>query len=473
MLNVVFGTIAYVNGKLCLCVRRPKFIFLVATFDMSVIIPPTPTPERGFAYTCISGMGEFHAYGAGTSVVLVGGESGPVIVNYHSAKVTAVAISPSSAWVASGDARGLVKIWALKGERILKYEYQLLTSTVRGISWSLDSKRLAVCGGDSSGEAVVVAFDTGSRLGEISGHSKRINSISFRPRMPFRVVTGSEDFSICMHSGPPFKFVKSQNNHFSFVNSVAFSPDGSHFYSAGSDGRVIVYDGETGEVIAESENQKCSLYGVTSSLWVVGGDRKLRQFEIIENNKLIISNSESLPEIPLGVSETSSAVLTVGVSGTIRHHSRENGRIISVFYGFNSNINSIFKFQNNIFIKSDSKTLQLSDSQLSPSPQSPVPPPRLNEKIENHNFSYPEIVITARAAGDHLAAASSGHEIHVYGADGSLVPGVANCWTYHKARITCMEWMADGTRLVINTVLWRGSTDCVILFRIGLLFRSH
>lgn len=52
----------------------------------------------------------------------------------------------------------------------------------------------------------VFMAETGTSVGEISGQSKSINSCDFRPARPFRLVTGSEDNTIAIFEGPPFKF---------------------------------------------------------------------------------------------------------------------------------------------------------------------------------------------------------------------------------------------------------------------------
>ncbi len=44
--------------------------------------------------------------------------------------------------------------------------------------------------------------------------------------------------------------------------------------------------------------------------------------------------------------------------------------------------------------------------------------------------------------GDTVAVASAAQELHVY-RSGDLVVGTKNCWTYHKARITSMQWLDD------------------------------
>lgn len=52
--------------------------------------------------------------------------------------------------------------------------------------------------------------ETGTSVGEISGQSKPINSCDFRPARPFRIITGSEDNTIAVFEGPPFKFKKTK-----------------------------------------------------------------------------------------------------------------------------------------------------------------------------------------------------------------------------------------------------------------------
>ena len=52
----------------------------------------------------------------------------------------------------------------------------------------------------------VFLWDSGSSVGEISGHSKFINAIDYRPTRPFRVVTAGEDKHVCWFEGPPFRY---------------------------------------------------------------------------------------------------------------------------------------------------------------------------------------------------------------------------------------------------------------------------
>lgn len=50
-------------------------------------------------------------------------------------------------------------------------------------------------------------MDTGASVkGDLSGHTKAINSVSWKPTRPFRIATGSEDNKSAFYEGPPFVF---------------------------------------------------------------------------------------------------------------------------------------------------------------------------------------------------------------------------------------------------------------------------
>lgn len=64
--------------------------------------------------------------------------------------------------------------------------------------------------------------ETGTSVGEISGQSKPINSADFRPARPFRIVTGSEDNTIAVFEGPPFKFKMTKQVQINLLCSLIF-----------------------------------------------------------------------------------------------------------------------------------------------------------------------------------------------------------------------------------------------------------
>ena len=65
----------------------------------------------------------------------------------------------------------------------------------------------------------VFLWDSGSSVGEISGHSKFINAIDYRRVRPFRVVTAGEDKLTNWYEGPPFRFKTSLSVRNIFVET--------------------------------------------------------------------------------------------------------------------------------------------------------------------------------------------------------------------------------------------------------------
>ena len=49
-------------------------------------------------------------------------------------------------------------------------------------------------------------WDSGNTTGELSGHTKSINSVAVKQSRPMKVATASEDFTTIFYEGPPFKF---------------------------------------------------------------------------------------------------------------------------------------------------------------------------------------------------------------------------------------------------------------------------
>lgn len=326
-------------------------------------IPPLPLTERGFPCNNICSLEGTLIYGSGTCVSLYPAGESAVVVNHHASKVTAVAISPNGLWIATGDAKGLVKLWPSRGERMQKYEYRPIASAVRGICWSPDSRKLAIVGGESGrgAEGCCISYDTGSAVGQsFSGHSKPITSVAFRPVAPFRIITGSEDTSVVFHEGPPFKFMKScQTAHTNFVNAVAFSMDGSKAFSCSSDGAVAVYSGDAGELLSVLDPKlQCSILGIAvganNRLFAACGDRKLRT---IATDSLSILHEYQSPtnDMPLGITVDAkkNTVSAVYLGGSIHQFTvGKNSELVpsSSFHGSCGAITSIVHYKDSLLV---------------------------------------------------------------------------------------------------------------------------
>ncbi|XP_011506329.1 PREDICTED: actin-interacting protein 1 isoform X2 [Ceratosolen solmsi marchali] len=133
----------------------------------------------------------------------------------------------------------------------------------------------------------VFMSETGTSVGEISGQSKPINSCDFRPSRPFRLITGSEDNTIAIFEGPPFKFKMTKQEHTRFVQAVRYSPSGNLFASAGFDGKVYIYDGTSSELVGEvgSPAHQGGVYGLAwkpdgTQFLTASGDKTCKLWDV-------------------------------------------------------------------------------------------------------------------------------------------------------------------------------------------------
>lgn len=170
----------------------------------------------------------------------------------HSYQCTVAKYSPSGYYVASADVAGNVRIWdATQATHALKAEYRVLSGPIRDLEWNAESKHIVVVGEGRESFAHAFHFDTGSGIGEVIGHTKTVNSVSFRPCKPARIATASDDFTVNFYTGTPYKFSKSLREHSRFVQCVRYAPDGSKFATCGLDGKIFIYSGESADLLAE------------------------------------------------------------------------------------------------------------------------------------------------------------------------------------------------------------------------------
>jgi len=166
----------------------------------------------------------------------------------HGCQVTCAKYSPSGYYIASGDIQGKVRVWdTTQKEHPLKLECRPLSGAISDLNWSGDNQRIVVAGDGKERFGAVFMADAGSSVGEIAGHTKPLMSCDIRQARPFRVATGGEDTQVNWFEGPPFKFKKSMRDHERMITCVRFSPDGAFVATCGTDKKINIYDGKTGE----------------------------------------------------------------------------------------------------------------------------------------------------------------------------------------------------------------------------------
>ncbi|XP_059051926.1 actin-interacting protein 1 [Achroia grisella] len=292
-------------------------------------------------------------YTNGNSVIIRDIENPAIADVYteHSCQVNVAKYSPSGFYIASGDASGKIRIWdTVNKEHILKNEFQPIGGPIKDIAWSADSQRMVAVGEGRERFGHVFMAETGTSVGEISGQSKPINSVDFRPTRPFRIVTASEDNTIAVFEGPPFKFKCTKQEHTRFAQAVRYSPDGSLFASAGFDGKIYLYDGATSELKGEigSPAHKGGVYGISWSpdgkqLLSCSGDKTCAIWDIETLQRATLFNMGTAVENQqVSCLWQGNHLLTISLSGVINYLDVDNpDKPRQVLMGHNKPITSL------------------------------------------------------------------------------------------------------------------------------------
>ncbi|KAF7325637.1 WD40 repeat-like protein [Mycena kentingensis (nom. inval.)] len=223
-------------------------------FKQTALFPPTPGTARGVA-TKLSAHKDKIVYTNGKSVI-IHDLNNPLLANAyvgHVQNTTVARMSPTGYYCASADASGTVRVWDTVGEdQVLKGEYKVISGRINDLEWDGESKRIIAVGDGRERFGHAFMFDTGSSTGEIGGHSKAVNAVSIRHQRPFRAATSGDDNLIVFHHGAPYKYDKTIRTHTNFIQDVRYAPSGDLFASVGNDYKIFIYDGKTGDTVAEA-----------------------------------------------------------------------------------------------------------------------------------------------------------------------------------------------------------------------------
>lgn len=270
-------------------------------------------------------------YTSGNSVIIRNLKNPGIadVYSEHQHAPTVARYAPSGYYIASGDVSGTVRIWdTTQAEHPLKIELRPLSGQVNDLAWSDDSKRIVVVGDGKEKFGAAFLWDSGASVGEITGHSKAIQSVDFKQTRPYRVATGSEDFLVNWFEGPPFKYKFAVRDHTRFVNCVRFSPNGNLVLSVGSDKQGIFLDGKTGEKkhTLSTENAHtggiyaCSWSGDSTKVLTSSGDKTAKIWDA-ETGKCIqtFTFGKDTEDQQLGCLWQGEYLLTVDLAGRIHY----------------------------------------------------------------------------------------------------------------------------------------------------------
>ncbi|BAY23823.1 WD-40 repeat protein [Calothrix sp. NIES-2100] len=180
--------------------------------------------------------------------------------------ITALAFSPNSELLATGDGKGDIYLWQIANSDrltinigqpflILKGHHNWIWS----LSFSPDGQTIA--SGSEDGTARLWNLSTGECLRILSGHTGIVSSVAFSPDGS-AIATGSADFTMRLWDANTGECLQVFLGHNHQVRSVAFSSNGKILASGSSDSIVRLWKVSTGEPLKV-------LTGHTSEVWSV------------------------------------------------------------------------------------------------------------------------------------------------------------------------------------------------------------
>lgn len=349
------------------------------SLSLSNITLPQPATQRNFTtHLSYNSKHNAIAYPCGNSAFIRGlsgytdkKDEKPLAIQFTghaNNNVTVVKFSPQphSQYVVSGDVSGKVIVWSWQIEEDgsvetkIKSEFQVLASAVTDIAWDMDATRLCIVGDGRDQFGVFISWDTGNTIGELSGHSSKINACDIKRSRPMRAATVDDQGKVGFFQGPPFKFANGDHVHHGpgkFVRDVKFQPGDKcqYFVTVGSDRRIALFDAKEGEFVKYIEDANHPINGGLFAVdWLdqdkivtVSADCFVRVWNIQEStctNEWDLSEGNPNPRFQqVGVTsiQDGQGIATLSLSGTLTILSLDKQEIVATIKGHNKGITSL------------------------------------------------------------------------------------------------------------------------------------
>lgn len=115
-----------------------------------------------------------------------------------------------------------------------------------------------------------LSIDTFSGDLDLLNHNRNILTAAFKNTKPYRMITGSEDNSIIISEGPPFRYLSTKKEHSNFVTCIKFSPDYTQYATVGFDKKINIWDAAENQILFSFDTSTPNMHtaSIIYAVWI-------------------------------------------------------------------------------------------------------------------------------------------------------------------------------------------------------------
>ncbi len=203
----------------------------------------------------------------------------------------AIAISPDGELLASGTDDGMVRLWNLETGQFKQSLSHNHNDWIRSLAFSPNGDKIASASEDTT--IGISDVKTGKHLHTLRGHTRRVWSIDFHPKLPW-LVSGEMGFNVRIWNYQSGECLREGQGYTQEIKPITYSPNGKILAVGTNQGIVYLKDSLEGKTKAEISSYSGNILSLAYSpdaQILIGGsdDTRLYIWDTFNNNRLITS----------------------------------------------------------------------------------------------------------------------------------------------------------------------------------------